>query len=259
MADAATPGLSLSLPRRVLVTGAAGGIGAACVRQLASAGSSVVATDIRPPPKAALAAPTGVRWLVADLCRVDDRAHVASAVAGGLDGLIHAAGIIDTAPWTAIAEEEIDRILAVNLKAPLLLLRDLAKQLSDGASIVLVGSIAARRASPNAMVYAASKAALHSLGASLALALAPRGIRVNIAAPGLIDTPLTDQLNARLAREAGIDVATMASRRASDIPLGRLGTPDDVARLCLMLLSQGADYLDAATVYGTGGALAGSI
>jgi NAD(P)-dependent dehydrogenase (short-subunit alcohol dehydrogenase family) len=182
----------------------------------------------------ALAAPTGVRWLVADLCRVDDRAHVASAVAGGLDGLIHAAGIIDTAPWTAIAEEEIDRILAVNLKAPLLLLRDLAKQLSDGASIVLVGSM-------------------------LALALAPRGIRVNIAAPGLIDTPLTDQLNARLAREAGIDVATMASRRASDIPLGRLGTPDDVARLCLMLLSQGADYLDAATVYGTGGALAGSI
>jgi NAD(P)-dependent dehydrogenase (short-subunit alcohol dehydrogenase family) len=259
MAERATPGLSLTLPRRVLVTGAAGGIGAACVRHLSGAGADVLATDMRPPSDAALMTLPGVRWLAADLCHAEDRARLAAAVADGLDGLVHAAGIIDTAPWTSIAEDEIDRILAVNLKAPLLLLRDLARQVADGASVVLVGSIAARRASPNAMVYAASKAALHSLGASLALALAPRGIRVNIAAPGLIDTPLTDQLNARLAREAGIDVATMASRRAADIPLGRLGTPDDVARLCMLLLSREAAYLDAATVYGTGGALAGSI
>lgn len=259
MADPARPGLSLSLPRTVLVTGAAGGIGAACVRRLAEAGSRVLATDLRPPAQAALAALPGVQWLSADLCRPEDRARLVAAVPDGLDGLVHAAGIIDAASWMSMTEEEVDRILAVNLKAPLLLVRDVAPRLADAASVVLVGSIATRRASPNAMVYAASKAGLHSLGASLALALAPRGIRVNIAAPGLIDTPLTDGLNARLAHEAGLDVATMAARRSADIPLGRIGTPDDVAHLCLVLLSPDSAYLDAATVYGTGGALAGAI
>ena len=259
MAEPSYACLSLSLPRTVLVTGAAGGIGAACVRRLAEAGSRVLATDIRPPAQGALAALPGVEWLNADLCRSKDRARLVEAVPEGLDGLVHAAGIIDAAPWTSIAEEDIDRILAVNLKAPLLLLRDVASRLADAASVVLVGSIATRRASPNAMVYAASKAALHSLGASMALALAPRRIRVNIAAPGLIDTPLTDGLNARLAREAGLDVATMAARRSADIPLGRIGTPDDVAHLCLVLLSPDSAYLDAATVFGTGGSLAGAI
>jgi NAD(P)-dependent dehydrogenase (short-subunit alcohol dehydrogenase family) len=201
----------------------------------------------------------GVRWVRADLCNSADRQRLIAEAGTGLGGLVQAAGIIDGAPWTTIDEAEIDRILAVNIKAPLLLLRDLTAALTDGASLVLVGSIAARRASPNAMVYAASKAALHSLAASLALALSPRAIRVNIAAPGLIDTPLTDTLNARLSAEAGIDVAAMASRRAADIPLSRLGTPDDVARTCLWMLSREAGYLTGSTLFSTGGVLAGAI
>lgn len=249
------PGFRLGLPRSVLVTGAAGGIGAACVDLLAANGTQVIATDLRAPQGVARA---NVTWVEADLCTASDRKRLIDAT-GDLHGVVQAAGIIDGAPWTTIAEADIDRILAVNLKAPLLLMRGLAPRLADGAAVVLVGSIAARRASPNAMVYAASKAALHSLAASMALALAPRSIRVNVAAPGLIDTPLTDGLNERLAREAGLDIDTLASRRASDIPLGRLGSPADVARLCLFLLSREASYLDAATVFGTGGALAGAI
>jgi NAD(P)-dependent dehydrogenase (short-subunit alcohol dehydrogenase family) len=257
-ADDPRPSLSLTLPRRVLVTGAAGGIGAACVRLLTACGADVIASDLRRPAGATASGPGAVHWVEADLCVAADRRRLVAAIGPGLDGVVQAAGVIDGKPWTAIDEADIDRILSVNLKAPLLLARELGGSLADGAAVVLVGSIAARRASPNAMVYAASKAALHSVAASLALALAPRGIRVNVAAPGLIDTALTDGLNARLAREAGTDVATMAARRAADIPLGRLGTPDDVARLCLFLLSSEAAYLDAASVFATGGALAGS-
>ncbi|MCZ8097605.1 MAG: SDR family NAD(P)-dependent oxidoreductase [Burkholderiales bacterium] len=256
--SATTPAASIPLPHTVLVTGAAGGIGSAIVTALALAGVRVTATD-RSSPGPALAGLANVAWLQADMTSAADRARIVGAAGPRVEGVVHAAGLIDGAPWDAMEEEAIQRILSVNVVSPALLLRDLGPALADGGAVVLVGSIAARRASPNALFYAASKAALHSVGASLAVALAGRGIRVNVLAPGLIDTPLTDQLNDRLAREAGRPPDEVARARAQGIPAGRLGSPDDIAALCLQLLSGASGYVSGATLFATGGVLAGAI
>jgi NAD(P)-dependent dehydrogenase (short-subunit alcohol dehydrogenase family) len=131
--------------------------------------------------------------------------------------------------------------------------------LASDASVVLMGSVSALRASPKTPFYAASKAGLRNLGASLAMVLQPRGMRVNVVAPGLIDTPLTDALNVRLARERGLTVEQVAAERAQAIPAGRAGTPDEVASACLFFLSRQASYCTGTTLHATGGVWAGTI
>ncbi len=252
----------LNLPDRIIVTGAAGGIGACLTRRLAAAGAEVLATDRCADPGGTGAA----RWICADLSGSGGRDTLARAATdwcadggGRLGGLVHVAGIIDGTDWDAIDEAEIDRLLGVNLKAPFFLIRSLLPLFSADASIVLLGSIAALRASPKTPFYAASKAALRNLGASMAIALQPRGVRVNVVAPGLIDTPLTDGLNRRLADERGATVADVAAERSAAIPAGRAGTPDEVAAACLFLLSPAASYCNGITLHPTGGVMAGSV
>ena len=89
------------------------------------------------------------------------------------------------------------------------------------------------------------------------LLLQPRDIRVNVVAPGLIDTPLTDTLNVALAEKRGLSVAAVAAERAAAIPLGRAGTADEVADTCLYLLSRQSAYMTGSTLFSTGGVLAG--
>ena len=85
----------------------------------------------------------------------------------------------------------------------------------------------------------------------------PRGIRVNVVAPGLIDTPLTDGLNATLAARRNVPIETIVSERAAPIPLGRAGTAEEVADTCLYLLSRQSSYMTGSTLFSTGGVLAG--
>jgi NAD(P)-dependent dehydrogenase (short-subunit alcohol dehydrogenase family) len=253
----------LDLPSRVLVTGAAGGIGAALVRRLLAAGAEVVATDQadQPPHDAGLAQP-GCTWIRADLATSAGRQglidHLVHGSAQPLDGLVFVAGLLDPVDWDQITEEQVERLFALNVLAPYFLVRGLLPGLARQASVVLMGSIAALRASPKTPFYAASKAALRNLGASMALLLQPRGMRVNIAAPGLIDTPLTDALNLRLAHERGVTVAQVAAERAQAIPAGRAGSADEVVSACLFLLSRQASYCNGATLHPTGGVWAGT-
>jgi NAD(P)-dependent dehydrogenase (short-subunit alcohol dehydrogenase family) len=109
------------------------------------------------------------------------------------------------------------------------------------------------------LCYAASKAGFRNLAASLALLLQPRGIRVNVVAPGLIDTPLTDALNVTLAERRGVSIDTVVADRAAQIPLGRAGSADEVADTCLYLLSRQSSYVSGSTLFSTGGVLAGVI
>ncbi|MGO4833986.1 SDR family NAD(P)-dependent oxidoreductase, partial [Rhizobiaceae sp. 2RAB30] len=113
--------------------------------------------------------------------------------------------------------------------------------------------------SPATPFYAASKAGLRNLAASLAMLLEPRRMRVNVVAPGLIDTPLTDALNLRLAADRGVDVGRIELDRAAAIPMGRAGTADEVADTCLFLLSRQSSYTTGATLFATGGVLAGIV
>lgn len=247
--------MRLELPARVLVTGAAGGIGGAIAGKLADAGTIVIGSDI-------LSAPDtwcGGSWITGDISTPDGRAAIAAAVDQPLDGLVLSAGMLDPADWQSIDDAAAERLLRVNLLAPFFLVRDLVDRMTGGCAIVLIGSVAGARAAPATPFYAASKAALRNLGASLALLLQDKGIRVNIAAPGLIDTPLTRGLNAELAARRGVSPAVIADERAQSIPMGRAGTSEEVADVCLYLLSRQSSYLTGSTLYATGGAWAGSI
>lgn len=246
------PSSALDLPARVLVSGAAGGIGSAVSRQLTKAGTIVVGSDRD-------AAPGTWRgpWLAADLADTTSYDEIAERAGGEFDGVVLAAGILDGAEWDAITPDAVLRLLTVNLAAPFFLLRALLPRLTAGSSVVVVGSIAGLRGSPATPFYAASKAGLRNLAASLALLLEPRGIRVNVVAPGLIDTPLTSGLNVVLAERRGISTAAMAAERAAAIPLGRAGTADEVADTCLYLLSRQSAYMTGSTLFSTGGVLAG--
>ncbi|WHU02118.1 SDR family oxidoreductase [Sphingomonas sp. NIBR02145] len=221
--------------RTALVTGAASGIGAAIARRFRTAGARVVGLDLRPASDADEA-------LVADL-RSD--ADVAEAVArlGGIDILVHAAaisvhgGVIDTetAAWADIYN--------VNVIGAVRLLRHAVPPMRarGGGSILLLSSINADFATPTLAAYAASKAAIESLTRTAALEFAPDGIRVNAIAPASVDTPLLQDSFDRAADPEAAHAANILRH-----PLGRLGTPEDVAELALFLASDRASWITGA-------------
>ena len=260
------PAEVLDLPTSVVITGASGGIGSALVARLLAAGVSVLASDLGTPQTAPIH--PLLYWVAADLSTFDGRKTLAEAVLqrygshghhAPLGGFVHIAGIIDPVDWDAIDEAQIDRIFSINLQAPFLLTRALLPIFSPDASVVLLGSVSALRASPKTPFYAASKAALRNLGASMSMAWQSRGIRVNVVAPGLIDTPLTDALNERLAAERGIPVAQVSAERAQAIPAGRPGTVEEVVSACVYFLSRQSSYCTGSTLHPTGGVMAGTI
>jgi 2-keto-3-deoxy-L-fuconate dehydrogenase len=221
--------------RAAIVTGAASGIGAAIARRFRTAGARVAGLDLQPASDADEA-------LVADL-RSD--ADVAEAVArlGGIDILVHAAaisvhgGVIDTDPaaWADIYD--------VNVIGAVRLIRHAvpAMRAQGGGSILLLSSINAGFATPTLAAYAASKAAIESLTRTAALEFAPDGIRVNAIAPASVATPLLQDSFDRAADPQAARAANVLRH-----PLGRLGTPEDVAELALFLASDRASWITGA-------------
>ncbi len=152
------------------------------------------------------------------------------------------AGIEVDTEFLQVTAEEFDRVISVNLRAPMLLSQALAPLFpASGGAIVNISSIHASHAFPNSIPYACSKAGLVALTRNLALELAPRKIRVNAVCPGYIDTPMWDEW-LRLAA----DSAALAAQTEALHPLGRRGAPDDVASAVMFLASR-----DAAWITGT--------
>ena len=233
----------------ILILGAAGGIGGALARRLAGQGASLVLAGRDAERLGALAADTGGIPFVLDATRP---AEVESAVAkaveahGRLDGLVNCVGSILLKPAHLTSEEEWDAVVATNLKSAYASVRAAARAMTEGGSVVLVSSAAARLGLANHEAIAAAKAGVIGLTLSAAATYAPKGIRVNAVAPGLVRTPMT-------ARITGNEAAMKASTAMH--ALGRVGEPEDVASAIAWLLDPVQSWVTG-QVIGVDGGLA---
>jgi NAD(P)-dependent dehydrogenase (short-subunit alcohol dehydrogenase family) len=151
-----------------------------------------------------------------------------------------------------VTVDEWDRVLDVNARGTLLSMQAAANMVA-GSAIVAISSIQGRIGGPYYPHYSASKAAVLSLAKSFALALAPSGIRVNTVAPGIIDTPLWGEADRRLSALKGVEPGAARAERISAVPLGRAGTPADVAAAVAFLVSDDSSYITGECIHVCGG------
>lgn len=244
-----------------IVTGGARGIGAAIGRRYADEGARVVVADVLADEAAALAREIGrgalsVRLDVTDRTSID--AMVARVVqeAGGIDILVNNAAVFDMAPFLEITEASYDRQFAVNVKGLLFTAQAVARRMVEqgrGGKIINFSSQAGRRGEALVAVYCASKAAVISLTQSMGLALIGHPINVNGIAPGVIDTPMWDQVDALFARYEGLPIGEKKRRVGEAVPYGRMGRPEDLTGAAVFLASADADYVVAQTLNVDGG------
>ncbi|MGZ4714477.1 MAG: SDR family NAD(P)-dependent oxidoreductase [Acidimicrobiia bacterium] len=236
--------------RVVLVTGAGSGIGRATALRAAGEGADIAAVGLDRSALDALVDEVHAsgRRATAEVTDVTDADALAASVAALVDELgglhaVHAnAGILTQA--TTIGELDLDewqRVLAVNLTGVLLTFRSALPHLPDGGVLLATGSSTALRPGTGHLAYVAAKAGVHAIARSLALELAPRRIRVNVIAPGLADTPMTQDLPGHIER--GLPA----------VPLGELVRPEDVAALAVHLMSDEARSITGSVFTVNGG------
>jgi D-sorbitol dehydrogenase (acceptor) len=244
-----------------VVTGGAGGIGAAICRCYAAEGARVVVADRSGAVAEALAAEIGNQSFAVPL-DVTSRASIDAMVgavvklAGGIDILVNNAAVFDLAPILEITEESYDNVFAVNVKGLLFTLQAVARQIVEqgrGGKIVNLASQAGRRGEALVGVYCASKAAVISLTQSAGLGLIEHRINVNGIAPGVIDTPMWDQVDALFAKYEHRALGEKKRLVGEAVPYGRMGLPDDLAGAATFLASADADYIVAQTLNVDGG------
>ena len=238
----------VTYPKRVVVTGAASGIGRATALTLRARGSEVLAVDIN-----AAGLPDDCETLACDVTRAEDRERLYAA-AGEIDGLVNAAGIIRLVAVPDVTEADWDAILAVNVKALFFLARDFGLRMGDGAAIVNVASTSAKvNTTTEALAYGSSKAAVHAITRGLAQYFGPAGVRVNAVLPGIIDTPMQDRVIADVAAIRGVDPAELHHQRLQTVPLRKAGPPEEVADVVAMLLSSATRYVSGQALAIDGG------
>jgi NAD(P)-dependent dehydrogenase (short-subunit alcohol dehydrogenase family) len=241
--------------RIAIVTGAARGIGLACAQRFVAEGAAIVLADRDETAGAAAAASIpGAVFVRADVSRkadVDALVELALARHGRVDVLVNNAGITHACDFLDLAEDDFDRVLAVNLKSMFLCGQAVARtmvKLRVRGSIVNMSSANAVLAIPNQVPYVVSKGAINQLTKVMAVGLAPHGIRVNAIGPGTILT--------ELSKKAVLTDDAARKKILSRTPLGRCGEPEEVAAVAAFLASDDASYLTGQTIYPDGGRLA---
>ena len=235
--------------KTAVITGASAAIGAAIAERFVEEGASVLLTDLAEDSGVALAKRLGQRFLRADMASTADRDALFEDVAstwGRLDILVNNAGITHAAELNELTEEGFDRVIAVNVKAATFATQAAARLMQEGGSIINLSSVNAVLAIPNQISYAISKGAIRQLTNVTAVALAPRGIRVNAIGPGTI---MTEMGKSVMASEE------QRQRILSRTPLGRVGDPEEIASIAAFLASDEASYITGQTIYADGGRL----
>lgn len=240
--------------RRIVVTGAAQGVGRGAVERFLSEGASVLGVD-RNGEKLAELRDLGADILVADLGDLSARQEVVEASAG-CDGLINAAGVILLKPLREVTVDDWRETVIINVESIFFLCGGIGPTMPPGSGIVNLSSSSAKLTNTTeAGVYAATKAMILSVTRSFAYDLAPIPVRVNAICPGIIDTPMQDRVLAEVAPLRGMTPEELAAARLKVVPLGRETTPAEISGLISFLLSPGSAYMTGQAINYTGGAI----
>jgi NAD(P)-dependent dehydrogenase (short-subunit alcohol dehydrogenase family) len=238
-----------------LITGGTSGMGAATAKLFQEEGATVIVTGSSDQSVAAakksLPSVQAIRSDAGDPQAAKQLVEAVAREHGRIDILFVNAGIARVAPATATTEDIFDKLFATNVRGPYFLLKHAIPVLSEGASIILTSSSAAVRGMPGLSAYGASKAALRSLGMSLAAELAPRRIRVNTITPGPINTPIAGKMELTPEQMAGF--GQMIAR----VPLGRPGEPEEIAAAALYFASDDSHFTTGTELRVDGGVTLG--
>jgi NAD(P)-dependent dehydrogenase (short-subunit alcohol dehydrogenase family) len=234
----------------VLVTGGGTGIGRAIALAFAAAGAKVAIAGRRLPPLEGVARELGDRGFVvrADVSQPGESARIVREVTtafGGLDVLVNNAGTYPKGPVAEASDADLWAAFATNVIAPMAMIRDALPALRSSRGVVVnIGSTVARLAKPNMAAYTSSKLALEQATRALAVELGPIGVRVNCVAPGMTSTDMIHHIRAD---------AAWLKQCLDATPLGRMGEPEDVARVVIALASDDWTWVTGQVIQCSGG------
>ena len=235
-----------------LVTGGNGGLGLAAAKRFVAEGATVYITGRRQKEldSAVREIGAGVVAIQGDIANLADLDRMFATIrerSGRLDILFANAGIGEFVPLGQITEEHFDRIFGVNVRGTVFTVQKALPLMREGGTIVINGSMVSVKGMPAFSVYAATKAALRSFARTWSVDLKGRGIRINVVSPGTVITPGYSALG-----DAQID--QIKKGVAATTPLGRVGTPDEIASAVVFLASDESSYMTGADLFVDGGA-----
>ena len=242
-----------------LITGGARGIGRAIAERYISEGARVVVADLLLDEAKTTANEIGAEAVgvdVSKLSSIQEMTDAVTALVGNVDILVNGAGVFNMAPLAEITEADFDRQFNINVRGLLFTSQAIAGRMvaaGKGGKIINFSSQAGRRGEARVAVYCATKAAVISITQSMGLELIKHRINVNGIAPGVIDTPMWDVVDALFAKYEGRPIGEKKRLVGKAVPYGRMGVAADIVGAAVFLASSDADYIVAQTLNVDGG------